>query len=107
MGIAKTWLKCTVFRNHRRWLRSLQGFLDEYKPFKYYTGDMKHGISFQPLLIEHEGHFKGHFTWFIDRKDTMNTFGWVEIKCDGNLSAKAEKCSSSIRSESVWMRIGR
>ena len=87
--IHKTWFKTTILRNHRKWVRSLQNFLDNYKPFKYYTGDdMKHGIAFQPLLIEHNGHYKGEFTWFIDRKDMHNTYGWVEIKCDGNYYAR-------------------
>lgn len=87
--IHKTWFKTTIFRNHRKWIKSLQNFLDNYKPFKYYTGDeMKHGIAFQPLLMEYDGYYKGDFTWFIDRNDTLNTYGWVEIKCDGNYYAR-------------------
>ena len=87
--IVKTVTKCMVFRNHRKWLRSLQRFLDTYKPFKYYAGEeFSHGIAFQPLLIEHGGYYNAHFTWFIDRKELMNTYGWVEIKCEGNLHGR-------------------
>ena len=83
--VHKTWFRCMILRNHRKWIKSLQNFLDNYKPFKYYSGDnMNHGITYQPLLIEHNGYYKAKFVWFIDRKDLQNTYGWVDIQCDGN-----------------------
>eukprot|EP00483_Globobulimina_turgida_P002835 UN02840 len=85
--VNKTWIKCMIFRNHRKYIRTLQRFLNDYKPFKYYVGDeISHGIAFQPLLVDYNGYYKGFFTWFVDRKDIMNTYGWVEIKCDGNVN---------------------
>jgi len=78
-----------ILRRHRKWIKSLQTFLDTYKPFKYYAGEQcKHGIAFQPVMIDLDGYYKGKFVWFVDREDMNNTYGWVEIKCEGNYYAK-------------------